>query len=571
MGSKRFLIIAAVTLLLICTFQRLHCTETAVKKDADSDEIDELELLEDEDEKNSSKIPEKFEEEDEEEYGGEEFDNFDGEDESSYAMPEVDEKDVAVLKEGNFSDFIAKNRFVMVEFYAPWCGHCQALVPEYAAAATDLKGEVALAKVDATEENDLAEKYSVQGFPTIYFFVDGVHRPYPGERTKEGIVSWIKRKTGPAVFNLTSTQDAEALVEPESTVAIGLFDSLVGPANEVFAAVAMLEDDVLFYQTTSESAAAILNIDPTAKRPALVLLKKQPEKVSHFDGKFEKDAISEFIFANKLPLVTTFSRETASLIFESPVKKQILLFVHGKDVEKTIPIFQEAAKLFKGKIIFVHVDCDNDDVGKPVKDYFGVTGEEPKVMAYTASDESKKYLLEDEINLSTLKAFGEGFVEDRLNPFLKSDPVPEKNDGDVKIVVGKNFDEIVLDESKDVLLEIYAPWCGHCQSLEPIYEKLAKHLRGVESLVIAKMDGTTNEHARAKSDGFPTILFYPAGNKSFDPITVDTDRTVKALYKFLKQNAAIPFKLPKKNDTESVKPASVSEEEKAADQLKDEL
>jgi len=49
-----------------------------------------------------------------------------------------------------------------------------------------------------------------------------------------------------------------------------------------------------------------------------------------------------------------------------------------------------------------------------------------------------------------------------------------------------------------VLDQIYAPWCGHCQALEPVYNKLAKHLRGIESLVITKMDGTTNEHPRAK-------------------------------------------------------------------------
>ena len=47
-------------------------------------------------------------------------------------------------------------------------------------------------------------------------------------------------------------------------------------------------------------------------------------------------------------------------------------------------------------------------------------------------------------------------------------------------------------------MKIYAPWCGHCQSLEPTYNNLAKHLRSVDSLVVAKMDGTTNEHPRAK-------------------------------------------------------------------------
>uniref|UniRef100_A0A0D6R5R2 Protein disulfide-isomerase n=1 Tax=Araucaria cunninghamii TaxID=56994 RepID=A0A0D6R5R2_ARACU len=572
MARGKLVIFAFVLLLLACTFQRLHSAENAVKNEPDVDEIDEAELLEEEDDKFLKESTSAGEESDsEEDFGNYEgFDGLDGEDDGFGAAP-VDEKDVLVLKEGNFSDFVSKNRFVMVEFYAPWCGHCQALAPEYAAAATELKGEIALAKVDATEESDLAEKYSVQGFPTIYFFADGVHKPYAGERTKEGIVSWIKRKTGPAVSNLTSTQDAETLVEPESAVAVALFDKLEGPASEEFAAAARLEDDVLFYQTTSESVAAVLNIDTKAKRPALVLLKKQPEKVSHFDGNFEKGAISEFIFANKLPLVTTFTRESASLIFESTIKRQIILFVNDKHHEKIMPTFQEAAKFFKGKIIFVHVDCDNEDVGKPIMEFFGITAEEPKVMAYKVSDESKKYLLEGEINLDSLKAFGEGFLEDKLNPFLKSDPVPEKNDDDVKIVVGKNFDEIVLDESKDVLLEIYAPWCGHCQALEPTYNKLAKQLRGVESLVIAKMDGTTNEHPRAKSDGFPTILFYPSGNKSFDPITVDTDRTVKALYKFLKKNASIPFKLPKKNKGESTESASISQDTIAADQSKDEL
>lgn len=117
----------------------------------------------------------------EESYGSGE----DGADESS--MPAIDESYVVVLKESNFSDFVAVNKYVMVEFYAPWCGHCKALAPEYAAAATELKegGEaVVLAKVDATEESELAQKYGVEGYPTLLFFVDGVHKTYSDQRTK---------------------------------------------------------------------------------------------------------------------------------------------------------------------------------------------------------------------------------------------------------------------------------------------------------------------------------------------------------------------------------------------------
>ncbi|KAL6952694.1 Protein disulfide isomerase-like 1-4 [Sarracenia purpurea var. burkii] len=215
---------------------------------------------------------------------------------------------------------------------------------------------------------------------------------------------------------------------------------------------------------------------------------------------------------------------------------------------------------------------DNEDVGRPVSDYFGVAGDAPRLVAYTGNDDAKKFVLDGELTLHRIKSFAEDFLEDKLKPFYKSDPIPQTNDGDVKIVVGDNFDEIVLDESKDVLLEIYAPWCGHCQALEPIYNKLAKHLRAIDSLVIAKMDGTTNEHPRAKADGFPTLLFFPAGNKSFDPISADTDRTVVAFYKFLKKHASIPFKLKKSASTQKSEGSDGPESPKISDDnVKDEL
>ncbi|CAL1370565.1 unnamed protein product [Linum trigynum] len=95
--------------------------------------------------------------------------------------------------------------------------------PEYAAAATELKDEkdVALAKVDATEESELSQEHDVQGFPTLYFFVDGVRKPYPRQRTKEAIVTWIKKKIGPGISNVTTLDDAEQILTSESKVALG--------------------------------------------------------------------------------------------------------------------------------------------------------------------------------------------------------------------------------------------------------------------------------------------------------------------------------------------------------------
>ncbi|CAN0898777.1 Protein disulfide isomerase-like 1-4 [Linum grandiflorum] len=557
--STRLLLLFALTAFLLASpsFSTQH------GKPADDDDDEDLSFLDDDTDhsapaSSSLHYPDSDhfgDDDDDTDFSGEadDFDNFDNfddsEDSDPYKAPDFDETDVVVLNEGNFSDFVKERKFVLVEFYAPWCGHCQQLAPEYAAAATELKGDdVALAKVDATEESELSQEYDVQGFPTLYFFSDGVHKPYSGQRTKDAIVAWIKKKTGPGITNITTLDDAERILASDSKLAVAYLNSLVGPESQELAAASRLEDDVNFYQTVNPDVAKLFHLDPEAKRPALIMIKKEAEKLSYFDGNFSRSVIAEFVFANKLPLVTIFTRENAPSVFESEIKKQL---------------------------ICVFVDMDNEDVGKPVSDYFGITTS-PKVIGYTGNEDTKKFVLDKEVTVDNIKEFGQGFIDDSLKPFYKSDPIPETNDGDVKIVVGDNFADIVLDESKDVLLEIYAPWCGHCQSLEPIYNKLAKHLRGIDSIVIAKMDGTTNEHPRAKSDGFPTLLFFPAGNKSFDPVTVDTDRTVVAFYKFIKKHASIPFKL-QKPDSSSSSSSSSSSTQKAASEtesskvVKDEL
>lgn len=81
------------------------------------------------------------------------------------------------------------------QFMAPWCGHCQRLAPEWAKAATELKGKVKLGAVDATVHSSLGAQYDVKGYPTIKFFPGGRKSSsdvenYEGGRTASDIVAW---------------------------------------------------------------------------------------------------------------------------------------------------------------------------------------------------------------------------------------------------------------------------------------------------------------------------------------------------------------------------------------------
>jgi len=103
--------------------------------------------------------------------------------------------DAIELTESNFQSTVLDSEEPwLVEFMAPWCGHCKNLAPEWARAATELKGKVKLGVVDATVHAQLSQQYGVQGFPTIKFFPagrkTGAPEDYNGGRSASDIVAW---------------------------------------------------------------------------------------------------------------------------------------------------------------------------------------------------------------------------------------------------------------------------------------------------------------------------------------------------------------------------------------------
>lgn len=240
---------------------------------------------------------------------------------------EVKEEDgVLVLTKDNFQSVVEGNDFVLVEFYAPWCGHCKALAPEYAKAAKALaekNSNIKLGKVDATEEQELAEKHGVRGYPTLKFFRSGTPIEYTGGREKDTIVSWLEKKTGPAAKELETVADAEEFLKEHNVAVVGFFKDRESAEAKAFLATANAVDDYPFAVTSSDDVYTKYE----AKCGSVVLFKHFDDGKAVFEGEYTEEALKKFVAAQALPLIVDFSHETAQKIFGGEIKNHLLFFI----------------------------------------------------------------------------------------------------------------------------------------------------------------------------------------------------------------------------------------------------
>jgi len=88
----------------------------------------------------------------------------------------------------------------------------------------------------------------------------------------------------------------------------------------------------------------------------------------------------------------------------------------------------------------------------------------------------------------------------------------------VVVLTPDNFDSVVLDATKEVFVEFYAPWCGHCKRLTPIWEKLSAVFKNDKDVVIASLDADAHKDlgSRYGVTGFPTLIHFSKSDKSGD-------------------------------------------------------
>lgn len=471
---------------------------------------------------------------------------------------------ILVLNGSNFQTALDTFDNLLVEFYATWCGHCQSFAPDYVKVAEQLKGQVVCAKVDTPEEHDLIEKYDILGFPTIKLFRKGkLPENYEKFRSVDQLVQWSLKKIGPVAKVLETIEEADEYKKSADIVAVAY---LKDPTT--YLEVADSLDDVAFAITHKEEVAKSLGFD----KEAIKLLRNFEEHAAEYDGDLSSHLdIKKFIQASSLPLVVEFDQKIAQKIFGGDLKAHQLLFI-GKKGSKYDAIYKEfktSAQEFQSKVLHVIIDTDKDEHERIIE-YFGIKKEElPSLRFIKLDEEMLKYKYpHDEFVANKISAFTRDVLDGKVKPHLLSQELPEDWDKEpVKVLVGSNFDEVAFNKSVNVLVEFYAPWCGHCKALKPIYEQLGEKYKDDPTIVIAKMDAASNELEHTKINSYPTIKLYKA--ETNEVVEFAAERTLEGLSQFIDSKGEYGMAAP--DDISEESDEQEREDGQKADDKHDEL
>jgi len=256
-----------------------------------------------------------------------------------------------------------------------------------------------------------------------------------------------------------------------------------------------------------------------------------------YSGEFTAEDINSWISRQKVPTLGEISAETYTAYVASGLPIGYLFIDPSADNTNVLSSLKEVVNKVKDRLSVAWID-NGKYAQHAVR--IGLSGKTVPSFAVDDSTKGTRYIFPEDVTFSVeeLAKWIERYLADEIPNHIKSEAIPEDNNGPVKTIVAHTFESIVKDPTKDVLVEFYAPWCGHCKKLVPIWEELGEHFKTSPNVVIAKIDATANDvPPQLNIKGFPTILFFPAADKN--PVEYQGSRDLEDLKSFvLKQTGA---------------------------------
>ena len=445
----------------------------------------------------------------------------------------MEKNEVAILTDKNFDAFVQQYEWVFVKFFAPWCGHCKQMAPGYSELALEQKfaeNGIPIAEVDATVQKELASRFNLSGYPTLKMFRRGFPLEYNGGREKKEIHEYITKKMGTKVNEIKTLEEFR---EINSAHLAGLYFCQTQDKEtiEAFERFMLQFDDIPFAITHNPEIQKQIG---ATKKAAFYVIRNFDDgsKLSERDQAYTDVELSSEFKKHRYGFVMEQNKDTSKRISDEK-KTTIYVFTNDKHDELAEAV-RKVAPHHQEDFFFVISDMEDSDNQK-LSEHFGITTNgHIRAMSFKGG-KSQKYKILDQ-TAEGIEQWLDDYKNLKARQYFKTEPIPEINYGPVKKLVGANFSQEVMKSDKHVLVKLYAPWCGHCKKLEPIFEELARGLEVYDDLMLGKMDAVANEHPKAQvQGGYPTLLFYPKGRKQ-NPIKHEGENTISKLLVFLNRN-----------------------------------
>ncbi|NXR01750.1 PDIA2 isomerase, partial [Sagittarius serpentarius] len=329
-----------------------------------------------------------------------------------------------------------------------------------------------------------------------------------------GIVRWMRRRAGPSATLLQDAAAAAAFVSSQDLVVVGFFK--VGWGGQGPHQPPPWQFD---------EGRTDFPVDPARGLDAAEL--------------------TRLLRVHSLALVMEFTNETSDQIFSAKIPHHMLLFLN-KSSPAQLALrdgFRAAAGTFRGEVLFVVVDVTG--YGADVLPFFGMTPADAPTLRLVKMENNRKYrMAQDAFSDAAIRTFVQAVLDGKVKPHLMSAEPPEDWDTrPVKVLVGKTFEQVAFDETKNVFVKFYAPWCSHCQAMAAAWEELGERYKDHEDIVIAELDATANELENITISGFPTLHYFPAG-PGRKMVEYKSARDVETFSKFLENGGTLPEEPP---------------------------
>ena len=466
----------------------------------------------------------------------------------------------------NFTQFVTTHDLILGEFTVPWCIHSRVFLPELVEAAKTLDEtrNIKMFQMDCSIEKELCSQLKIDHYPSFRVFKN--HRlfkvnEFNGQKTRDAIVDYMLYEVLNPVKLVSSDEELAHMLDIEKMEqpTVVNYGNMTDEFNATFRDVANRMADSF----TFVSYPSYFNANDTKYNNQIVMYLPKLNDSVVLSIQNNENMTSPIVYQNtesndaadfkawlrfySFPYFNDATYKNFRSYMSSEVPLGLFFYTSPKEFVDYKDFFVELGKKYRGKIILLglsskmfghHTKLLNLREQFPLFAIHDMTTNLKYSLPQLSAEEWEHIEDYQYLDRDAVAKLVDDFVNGVAVPHVKSEEIPEEQEGNVVKLVAYNHDEMVHQKDKDVIVRYYAPWCEHSKALLPIFIELADLFASNpdtrDKIMFADVNSIDNDIVSFPVTNYPTIALYPAGSEGL-PIVFDGSKTRDEILAFIKE------------------------------------